>query len=261
MIAGAVAGGALAAWLVTTVAGRRRVRQVRRRLLVAPARVGPVTAPVGRPHRTAPSWAPSSRSRGRRAARPMIGRRGRDGEGWSRAGHVAAGDERLAESCDAIARALRSGRSLSAAVVEAADRHGHPALAGIARAVRVGVALPKAIADVASRSCEPDVVLVVNVLAVAAEHGGSQAEAIDRAAATLRERAALRAERHAQAASARLSTRVMTVLPFAFTGFVASTDADVRDVLFRTPIGWTCLTIGVALNLAGRMWAKRAVAA
>lgn len=241
MIAGAVAGGALAAWLVTIVAGRRRVRQVRRRLLVAPPR------------------ARSDRARGLSVGRSMIGRRGR--EGPPHAGRVAAGDDRLAESCDAIARALRGGRSLSAAVVEAADRHGHPALAEIARGVGVGGALPHAIADVAERAHEADVVLVVNVLGVAAEHGGSQAEAIDRAAATLRERAALRAERHAQAASARLSTRVMTVLPFAFTGFVASTDADVRHVLFRTPVGWTCLTIGVALNLAGRMWAMRAVAA
>jgi tight adherence protein B len=77
----------------------------------------------------------------------------------------------------------------------------------------------------------------------------------------LRERLALRAERQAQAASARLSTRVMTVLPFAFTGFVAVTDADVRGVLLHTPVGWTCLTVGVALNVAGRAWAKRAVAA
>jgi tight adherence protein B len=167
----------------------------------------------------------------------------------------------LAESCDTIARALRGGRSLSAAVVEAADRHGHPALVEIARAVGVGDQLPKAIQRAAARSTDQDVMLVVHVLAVAAEHGGSQAEAIDRAATMLRERWALRAERQAQAASARLSTRVMTVLPLAFTGFVAVTDADVRDVLFRTPVGWSCLTIGIALNVAGRAWAKRAVAA
>ena len=53
----------------------------------------------------------------------------------------------------------------------------------------------------------------------------------------------------------------MTVLPFAFTGFVAISDADVRDVLLRTPVGWACLTIGIALNVAGHAWAKRAVAA
>lgn len=237
MIAGALAGGALAAWAVTGVAARRRIRATRRRLLACAA---PVPSGVGQPT-----------ARGIAAGSPPACRPERHG----------GDDAVLAESCDAIARALRGGRSLSAAVVEAADRHGHQALVEISRGVGVGEQLPSAIARAASRSSDPDVMLVVQVLAVAAEHGGSQAEAIDRAATTLRERRALRAERQAQAASARLSTRVMTVLPFAFTGFVATTDADVRHVLVRTPVGWTCLTVGIALNVAGRAWAERAVAA
>lgn len=263
MIAGALAGGALAAWAVTGVAARRRVRATRRRLLacaaLVPSGVGQPTArgiAAGSPPACRPERMPPVR---RRADRLRADRR----RGWRRERAVAHGgdDAVLAESCDAIARALRGGRSLSAAVVEAADRHGHHALVEISRGVGVGEQLPSAIARAASRSSNPDVMLVVQVLAVAAEHGGSQAEAIDRAATTLRERRALRAERQAQAASARLSTRVMTVLPFAFTGFVATTDADVRHVLVRTPVGWTCLTVGIALNVAGRAWAKRAVAA
>lgn len=253
MIAGAIAGGALAAWIAAGVAARRRVISVRRRLLALDS--APPASPVGSRRRRARAVRlPGSHRRLllREAGSPQWG---------ESAAPARVDDGRLAEACDAIARALRSGRSLSAAVVEAAERYGQPALVEIARAVGVGEQLPTAIDRVTSRVADPDVLLVVQVLAVAAEHGGSQAEAIDRAAATLRERAALREERRAQAASARLSTRVMTVLPFAFTGFVATTDGDVRDVLLRTPVGWTCLTIGVALNLAGRAWAKRAVAA
>jgi Flp pilus assembly protein TadB len=99
--------------------------------------------------------------------------------------------------------------------------------------------------------------LVGQVLAVAAEQGGAPAEAIDRAATTLRDRAALRAERIAHASSARLSTRVMTVLPIGFTALVAATHPGVRAVLLTTQIGWACLGIGLALNLTGRAWAKR----
>ena len=257
MIAGALAGGALSAWIVVAVAARRRVRHVRGRLIGASdeARRADTSSVPARTMLT-----PSDGERPRRPSRSMA-RRCRESRGDRAPRTAAAGDDGLAESCDAIARALRGGHSLSVALVGAADRHGHPALVEIARAVAVGEPLPRAIAATAGRAADPDVVLVVNVLAVAAEHGGAQAEAIDRAAATLRERAALRAERLAQAASARLSTRVMTVLPFAFTGFVAATDADVRHVLFRTSIGWTCLAVGVALNLAGRSWAKRTVAA
>ena len=238
MIAGAVAGGALAAWLAARVAERHSGRRIRERLAGAPP---PRTAPEG------------SRPRHRQSPRRGLARRD--------AGPADDDAGLLAETCDSIARALRGGRSLAAAIVEAADRHAHPAMVQIGRGIGVGEQLPNAIDRVASLAADPDTVLVTQVLAVAAEHGGSQAEAIDRAAATLRERRALRAERQAQAASARLSTRVMTVLPFAFTGFVAATDADVRDVLLRTPVGWSCLAIGAALNLAGRAWARRAVAA
>lgn len=167
--------------------------------------------------------------------------------------------------CDDVARRLRTGASLTAAVVDtidAAERSPHagaphPVLVAIAHRASVGDPLAEAARIATTDHPDADVQLVAHVLAVAADHGGAPAEAIDRAASTLRERAALRAERHAQSASARLSTRVMTALPVAFTGFVAATDPDVRHVLLRTPIGWGCLATGLALNLAGRAWARR----
>lgn len=250
MIAGAIGGAALAAWFVTGRHARRHASRVRRR--TAAFAVAASAAP--------PRCRPTGRGRAARRARSglQVARAARAG----RRGRATPGaDGALAEACDTIARSLRSGMSLSSAVVEAAQRHDVPELTEVARAAHLGQPLPQAIERVAAAVSAADARLVVQVLGVAAEHGGAQAEAIDRAAATLRERAALRAERAAQAASARISTRVMTVLPFAFTGFVAASDADVREVLLRTPVGWVCLTVGVALNLSGRAWARRAVAA
>src|SRR5690606_8523802 len=131
--------------------------------------------------------------------------------------------DELIAACDAIARSLRGGESLTTAIERAADRHPAGPVVEIAARVRGGQRLPAAVDRVVAGSSDPDGLLAVQVLAVAAEHGGPQAEAIDRAASTLRERQALRAERLAQGASARISTRVMTVLPFGFMGFVAST--------------------------------------
>jgi tight adherence protein B len=262
MIAGAVAGGVLAAWLVARIAERSRVHRVRRRLAGVARAVRPAPPSRALAGSASPADAPPRRT-DRAAFGLAPGRRWRLllGHRFGRGPQSIDEDGRLAETCDSIARALRGGRSLAAAITEAADRHGHPAVVEIGRGIGVGEQVPTAIDRVAGRADDPDTVLVTQVLAVAAEHGGSQAEAIDRAAATLRERRALRGERRAQAASARLSTRVMTVLPFAFTGFVAATDADVRHVLVGTPVGWSCLAIGAALNLAGRAWAKRALAA
>ena len=44
-------------------------------------------------------------------------------------------------------------------------------------------------------------------------------------------------------------------------GANAAVFSVVRHVLLRTPVGWTCLGLGIALNVAGRAWANRAVAA
>ncbi len=234
MIVGAVAGGAVAAWLLMIGRARRDRRTVIERLVNAP----------------------DDGADG--AAAEVPGRHRRPPRRRSPAARAGAG---LAEACDAIARDLRSGRSLTVAVLAVAEQAHQPYLAEIAAAVRAGQPLSVAIDAAAAGHSDADVALVSQVLAVAAEHGGSPAEAVDRAAATLRERSALHAERVAQAASARLSTRVMTVLPVGFTAVVATTDPAVREVLFATPIGWTCLALGLALNLAGRAWAKRALAA
>lgn len=252
MIAGAIGGAALAAWLVTGRRARRHASRVRRRAAAF------AVADRAAPPRCRPTGGGSAVLRGRARSGLQVARAAR---ARRRRRATPAADGALAEACDTIARSLRSGMSLSSAVVEAAQRHDVHELTEVARAARLGQPLPQAIERVAGAVSAPDARLVVQVLGVAAEYGGAPAEAIDRAAATLRERAALRAERAAQAASARISTRVMTVLPFGFTGFVAASDADVREVLFRTPVGWACLTVGAALNLTGRAWARRAVGA
>lgn len=277
MIAGAIGGAAAAAWVVARIGAHVRTARIRRRLDARPGRATPV---VPRLHQRPPAPVPAARvpverpptriagvdgvrrARSGRRPRRTAGRRRRGDAPASSPADVAA----LVASCDAISRSLRSGASLSVAVAGAAAAHGHPTLAAIARGTGVGIPLPEAIERALSSSADAtsdvdaDAALVLQVLGVAAEHGGAPAETIDRAAATVRERAALRAERHSQAASARLSGRVMTTLPFAFTGFVAATDADVRRILVATPLGWTCLATGLALNLAGRAWTARAVA-
>jgi tight adherence protein B len=241
MIAGALAGAASAAWVVVAVGAWMRRRDVRRRLQADGAPSPAARRAASGSGRVA--WAQ------RWFARRTFGARRRaDGPA-----------DDLASACDEMSRRLRSGQSLAAAIIGSADAKGGPFVTGIARSARLGEQLSGAIERAAALVTDADTELVAQVLGVVAEHGGSQAEAIDRAAATLRERAALRAERAAQAASARLSTRVMTVLPVGFTGVVAAADPDVRAVLLGTPIGWSCIAVGLGLNLIGRAWARRAV--
>ena len=127
----------------------------------------------------------------------------------------------------ALARALRGGDTLNRAVRSvappacAADALA-PALLALERGASVGAALS------AIQTSSTHLDLVVVVLRACAEHGGTAAEPIDRAAAALRQRAALTAERATQSAQARMSALVMTILPGAMLLMLLVTSRSVR---------------------------------
>jgi Flp pilus assembly protein TadB len=74
----------------------------------------------------------------------------------------------------------------------------------------------------------------------------------------LRQRAADLDERSAQAASARLSTHVMTAVPLAMLAVLTATDDDVRAVTVA-PVGAACIASGLILNALGWWWMRRIV--
>jgi len=101
--------------------------------------------------------------------------------------------------------------------------------------------------------------LSAKVLAHVASLGGADPRPIEAIADSLRERVALRGELRTQAAQARASAVVLSVLPPAFLLVVAAADGDVADVVLRTPLGWGCLATGLVLDLTGALWMARIV--
>ena len=181
------------------------------------------------------------------------------------------GGEDLGAFADAIARDVRIGRSLPAAVDDAL--RARPAcLPGVAR-LRLGgatlaTALAAAVADPtppARRGGRPrgaltaDEQLVVQTLSACVRSGGHLATPLERAATVLRERRAWQQERRAQGAQARLSAAVMTLLPLAFAAWGAFADRQVRDAYVSVPLVGVCGVVGVALNAIGWCWMRRLV--
>jgi tight adherence protein B len=147
---------------------------------------------------------------------------------------------------DDVARHTRAGRSVPAALATAlADR---PELATWFPGGAPAADLPTE-AALASRA-----------IGVAAASPSNAADTCERAARAIRDRRAVTAERAAQSAPARLSARVMTVLPLGVAVWSIAVDPTVRKVLLTTPLGWVCLAGGLGLNLAGRWWTNRLVA-
>ena len=150
-------------------------------------------------------------------------------------------DAQLPDALDRLASSLRGGRSVGPALVELAGDVADPlggelrTVAGsLAHGAPVGVALTRWADSPGSSS---DVRLVAAALTLGAEAGGEVARAVDRIAATLRERRELHAEVQSLATQARASAGVLALAPLAFTGLVATIEPGAVAFLVTTPIG------------------------
>ena len=161
----------------------------------------------------------------------------------------------LAALLDAIARQVRSGSSLTTAVCDEIDSSS--ALREVGNRVAGGGSLIEALAAVTPG--DADVSLTIHTLSATAHLGGPIAATLDEAAAVLRERTAARAERRAQGSQARLSGRVLTIVPLGFAAWSAVASERTRDVYTTTIAGGVCVVCGLALNLAGWRWMKRII--
>ena len=72
----------------------------------------------------------------------------------------------------------------------------------------------------------------------------------------MRAREAVLAEQRAHSAQARLSARVLTMLPIGFGGWTVLTTPTVQH-FFLTPVGLICLLLGLGLNAGGWLLMRR----
>jgi tight adherence protein B len=165
------------------------------------------------------------------------------------------GPEEIAGWCDALARDVRSGASLGAALRSVGPPDG-TSLVVIPHALARGRPLADAL-TVTTPS--PDEHAALTVLTACAHHGGPAAQPLDQVAATLRRRAADAAERAVHSAQARLSALVMTVLPGAVLVLLLTTSPSTRATT-GSPFGVAVVVLGLGLNLLGWVWMRRIIA-
>ena len=162
-----------------------------------------------------------------------------------------------------MASSLRAGRSVTAALREVAVATAPPLgpeLTRSATALDHGADLERALeawTEAAAPSAE--VSLAVTAIGLGGHAGGEVARALDRVAATLRERRELRAEVRALATQARASAGVLVLAPPAFAVLVSSIEPGIPQFLLTTPVGLACLATGLLLDGLGAVWMARIV--
>lgn len=162
----------------------------------------------------------------------------------------------VAAWCESLARIVRSGSSLITALHTVEPPEGsRTTIDPIVLSLRRGARLRDAL-DVTTRS--PHLNLALTVLRACAVNGGPPAEPLDRAAAALRGRAADAADRRTQSAQARLSAKVMTVLPVAMLTLLLATSATTRTAA-TSRAGFVAIILGAVLNVGGWHWMRRII--
>jgi tight adherence protein B len=186
-------------------------------------------------------------------------------QGWSSALGVRDRDDAdHAALLEAVARSLRGGASLALALGEAvvsvppclAADELHAALARHERGAPVIAAIEawSGGAPTAARS------EAGAALALGSDLGGARAQALEGAAASLRDRAELLREVRALTSQARSSATVMVLAPIGFAFYAWTTDRRVAELMLTTPFGWACLAGGLALDALGAWWMARLTA-
>ncbi|MEO6125415.1 MAG: hypothetical protein ABIR32_17075 [Ilumatobacteraceae bacterium] len=170
----------------------------------------------------------------------------------------------LAIVLDDTARRCASGHSLAAALLAAIAAHNPDhamqattaTFAPLVLALRAGCGLDESLDRIHTE--DPDVALAVLVVRLCCTQGGSITESLDRGASTLRERQVVRDERTANASQARLSARVLTVVPVVFAGWTLLTTESVQRFV-ASPVGLACISLGLGLNVSGWALMRRAI--
>src|SRR5205814_8800508 len=106
-----------------------------------------------------------------------------------------------------------------------------------AQEISVGLQLGDAIRRLSKRTANSDYELVAIIVRVQYEVGGNLAQILDSVGNTLRERFDLRRQVNALTAQQRLSSVVLTLLPFGVLTLLFAMDRSFVDPLFTNPVG------------------------
>lgn len=162
------------------------------------------------------------------------------------------------EACEAMASDLAAGQP--PALVLARVAADWPELAPASAAARLDADVPGALRVLARADGAEELRTVAAAWQVAHHSGSGLAQALDRAAATIRARHRTRQVVATELAAANATARMMALLPLGVLVLGSGLGVDPWAFLLDTPFGLGCLGAGVALALAGMAWIQRIAA-
>jgi tight adherence protein B len=169
--------------------------------------------------------------------------------------------------CGTLAGDLRAGRPPHAALGDAIEAAGWPAVPELADASRLLLSAARFGGDVAQAlraaaglsEGTRGLAAVAACWQVAVDGGAGLAAALDRVAAALRAEADQRDDLRAQLAGPRSTAGLLALLPLFGIVLGAGLGAHPAQILLHTPTGLLCLLAGGLLEWAGLAWTARII--
>lgn len=171
-------------------------------------------------------------------------------------------DEQLPEALDLLARAVRSGHSVSSGFELIAGEMQEPIKSEFRVTVdelNMGLSLQDAFANLCARVPSTDLRFFTIAIMIQKESGGNIAEILDRIGRLIRERLQFKRQVRALTAEGRLSAWILVLLPLVMLLYMYFVNYDYVSQLWTEKIGLYMLAGGFFLQLVGALVIRKIV--
>lgn len=158
----------------------------------------------------------------------------------------------MPEVLRSIAASLGAGKSLPQAIEHVGMSVGEPLGSEFLRAsfeIKGGMPVEEAVASLCGRNGAPGMALLGTALQISQRTGSSLDELLSRTARMAQGSVALRRELEVKTSQARLSAKVVSLMPLLLVGALAAMSPEYREGLAQ-PAGRACLCAAALLDLA-----------
>lgn len=167
----------------------------------------------------------------------------------------------LPDAIDLMARALRAGHALTAAIEMVAREIPNPVGSEFRRVFEeqnFGLPIREALLNLARRVPVPDLQFLVTAMLVQRETGGNLAEVLDKAGAVIRERSRLLGQLRIYTAQGRMTGWILGLLPFILFVIMNFLNPSYSGSLIEDPLGRKAIWLGLGLMAIGA-WSIRKI--
>jgi tight adherence protein B len=182
---------------------------------------------------------------------------------WRRKRRFDAFSKQLPDALELIARALRSGHSLSSGLHVVIDEMPAPISTEFGMAYEqqnLGQSIDQALKSMLKRVPNMDLKFFVTAVVIQRQAGGDLAEILDKIGHIIRERFKILGAVQALTGEGRISGIVLMAMPIAIFIAVYQLNPDYMMTLFRDPMGKTMLAVAAGLQVLGAVVIKKIIA-